>query len=353
MCRVAIGVLVGVLGVTSVAAADPTAPAYTSTYNDCVTGPGGAPPTGNPHVNSSGNLRWTIAPGCDSYQNEFYERPTTQTYEVNNTGTGEIFAAKEYFENLDIVLARAGVDSQYMYVAIDLFGLNHVTDNGNSDFEGLRYQYEFLLSTAADGANGYWLALKEGTPIGSTYQLLRNEGQFDTDGDVGGAGISVTRTDGDPQPNGFNLDVIDDGRLNSGPNDGTAVLFSRLAPGDASVVEFALDYAALGFTQAQIQAIIDGTTGYLDFRAIRGGGHADPQNHLWNDEYFDYEAGSPYRATSGDLSKSEFGTQGLGNIYELDTLRGVGAPPVIPEPATLLLLGSGVAALGARRRFKR
>lgn len=351
MLRGIAGVLIGVFCVASVSAADPTGPTYTQTFNDCVTGPGGTPSTGNPHTNTAGNLRWTIAPGCDSYQNEFYERPTTQSYEVNNTGSGEIFAAKEYFENLDIVLAQAGVDSQYLYVAIDLFGLNHVTDNGDSDFEGLRYQYEFLLSTTADGANGYWLALKEGTPLGSSYQLLRNEGQVDTDGDVGGAGISVTRTDGDPQPNGFDLDVIDDGRLNSGPNDGTAVLFSRLAPGDPSIVEFALDYAALGFTQAEIQAIIDGTIGYLDFRAIRGGGHADPQNHLWNDEYFDYEAGSPYRATSGDLSKSEFGTQGLGNIYELDTLRGVGVP-VVPEPATLLLVGSGLVALVARQRRK-
>jgi hypothetical protein len=370
MFRVAIGLLVSVFGIASVSAADPTAPIYTQTYTDCVTGAGGLPPTGNPHVTTSGDLRWTIAPGCDSYQNEFYERPTTQTYQVNDTASGEIFGAAEYFENLDIVQAKAGVDSQYMYVLIDLNGVSHFNDEGDAQLEGLKYQYEFLLSTAADGANGFWLAITEGTPIGTTYQLLRNNGQQDTNGDVGGRGEGSGPGCGtDPEPsnglsctkednaaaalgNGFDLDIIDDGRLNSGPNDGAAVLFSRLMPGDPSIIEFALDYALLGFSQAQIQAIIDGSSGYLDFRAIKGG-PKDPQDYLWNDEYTKSEAGSPYRATSGDLSKSEFGTQGLGNIYELDTLRGVGQPPVIPEPAALTLLGSGVAAWAVRRRRKR
>jgi hypothetical protein len=307
--RAAIGVLIGILAIAPVSSADPVSPVYTQTYFDCVTGPGGAPPTGNAHLNTAGDLRWTIAPGCDSYQNEFYERPTTQTYQVNTEAvTGnEIFAAAEYFENLDIVLARAGVDENYMYVAIDMYGLLHFDDQGAAAVEGLKYQYEFLLSREPDGANGYWLSLVEGTPLGSTYQLLRNQGQLDTNGDVGGRGpgsgpgcgnvpepsngISCTKTDNLAASlgNGFDLDVIDDGRLNSGPLDGTAVLFSRLMPLDPSVVEFALDYAALGFTQAEIQAIIDGG-GYLDFRAIKGG-PKDPQDYMWNDEYTQGEAG--------------------------------------------------------------
>lgn len=337
-----------------VAAGPIVTPVYSRTYTDCTT-------FQNQQPNNEGKQRWTISAGCDSYQNEFYERPTTQTYEVNQTGGGEIFAAKEYFQNLDIVRAMAGVDTTYLYTAIDLAGLNHLTEAGGAgDLEGLKYQYEFLLSPNADGASGYWLALKEGTPIGTSYQLLRNEGQRDTNGDVGGSGaangLSITKQDNAPAAlgNGFDTDVIDDGKWKS---TGAEVLFSRLRPGDLSVVEFAVDYGALGFTQAQIQAIIAGTQGYLDFRAIKGG-PKDPQNYLWNDEYTKSEAGSPYRCGDtaegcSDLTKSEFGTQGLGNIYELDTLRGAGLPPPpqsVPEPHLLVLFGLGLMIAAARFR---
>jgi hypothetical protein len=117
----------------------------------------------------------------------------------------------------------------------------------------------------------------------------------------------------------------------SGPNSGSDALWVRIDPNDNTIVEFAVDYALLGFSQSDLRNL-----GYLDIEAIKGG-PKDPQNYLWNDEYNHGEAGSPYRATSGDLSKSEFGTQGLGNIYELDTLRG-GA---IPEPG---MIGAFAAA---------
>ena len=84
----------------SLAIADPISPTYTVTFSDAVTGD--AP---NAYTISDGNggtlRRWTIDPGADSYQNEFYERPTTQTYQVNTaTPAGgvspeEIFAATE------------------------------------------------------------------------------------------------------------------------------------------------------------------------------------------------------------------------------------------------------------------
>jgi hypothetical protein len=327
--------------------AAPSSPTYSRTYTDCVTSP-------NQVTNTDGKERWSITPGCDSYQNEFYERPTTQTYQVDTTTSGQVFAAAEYYQNLDIVAAQAGVDSQYMYVAIDLFGTGHVTESGAISTEGLKYQYHFLLSTSPDGAGGYWLSNLDASSLGTAYQLQKNEGQQDTNGDVGGSGaadgLSITKSDDAAAAvgDGFNLDVIGDGKLNIGSQE---VLWSRLRPGDSSVIEFALDYGALGFTRTQIEQIIAGTFGYLDFRAIKGDPE-DPQNFMWNDEYTRSEAGSPYRCGStavvcGDLTKSEFGTQGLGNIYELDTLRAYAGE--VPLPPTIILLVVAASALACAR----
>ena len=353
MVRLFMLVSVLVLG-QSLVVADPITPVYTATFGDAITGD--AP---NPYLRSDGKRRWTIDPGADSYQNEFYERPTTQTYQVNTaTPAGgvsaeEIFAATEYFENLDIVQAQAGFDETYLYILIDMFGVNHLTESGSAD-EGLAYEYHFLISPNPDGAAGYWLStIETAKDIGTTYQLLQNQGQqdlknngvLDPNGDVGGSGLanglSITKED-DPTAalgDGYDTDIIDDGRLIS---NNKPVLWSRINPSDPSIIEFALDYGLLGFTGEDI-----GNLGYLDFRAIKGG-PKDPQNFLWNDEYTKFEAGSPYPGAGG---LSEFGTQGLGNIYELDTLRG-GAVPPIPEPGTLFLLGSGLVGIGLKMRRK-
>jgi hypothetical protein len=375
---------------TAVAGADPVTPVYSRTYIDCTT-------FQNQHTNSDGKERWTIgltgpagaAAPCDNYQQEYYERPTTATYQVNSTTepplgdplpSGTTFAAAEYYQNLDIVLAKAGVDNQYMYVLIDLVGTDHLTEvdknPGTSaydgDFEGLKYQYEFLLSTQPDGAGGFWLSHKgEGTAPGTTYDTYdRNTGQYDattnsqafpTAPDVGGSGgangLSITKQDNAAaaEGNGFDLLVIEKGILKS---TGQEVLFSRLNPLDPSIIEFALDYGALGFTRTQIEQIIAGSLGYLDFRAIKGGPE-DPQNYLWNDEYTKNEAGSPYQCgalpsqqlAGCEASKSIFNTQGLGNIYELDTLRGEGI--TVPEPSSMVLLGMGVASFLISRRRRR
>jgi hypothetical protein len=115
------------------------------------------------------------------------------------------------------------------------------------------------------------------------------------------------------------------------------VLFARVDPNDNTAVEIVLDYTALGLTQQQILNLQ-----YFDVEALKGG-PGDPRNYLWNDKYTQSEAGSPNYGTNG---LSEFGTQGLGNIYELDTLR-IGA---IPAPGAMALLALASIAGGRRRR---
>ena len=140
----------------------------------------------------------------------------------------------------------------------------------------------------------------------------------DFNGDVGGTGRSVTKEDRQAEVggNGYERVVASDGRKLSGER----VLWVRIHPADRTVVEFALKYKSVGLTESDLANIP-----YLEFEANKG--LKDPANYLWNDEYKKSEAGSPYRAATGNLS--EFGTQGLGNIYELDTLSG---GPIAPPP---------------------
>lgn len=73
------------------------APTYQFTYNDAITGD-------NAYM-SSGSRYWDIDAGADSYQNDFYERPTVQSYMTR----GGRYSAEEYFEYIDIVQAKNGV----------------------------------------------------------------------------------------------------------------------------------------------------------------------------------------------------------------------------------------------------
>jgi hypothetical protein len=242
----------------------------------------------------------------------------------------------------------------------------HTEDNVQT-VVGLKERYGFRLgfnATDPQSKNGYlFFADNPQDKNSTTFGLLGNEAYRDTNGDVGGTGINVTRHNlgSEASGNGYNLKVIADGKILSGPSANQPVLFSRVNTSNPSapIVEFALDYGLLGFTQTDIANLR-----YLAFEAIKGG-PKDPANYLWNDENTKSQAGSPYRATSGDLSKSEFGTQGLVNIYELDTVQGgpftITVPdtiPVpdtpttsIPEPATVVLFGAGLAALvGSRYR---
>ena len=289
----------------------PASPVYQVTFGDAVTGV-------NAFRGADGQRYWTVSSGADNYQVDTYERPTAQNYQVRRLQDGsQRFAASEYLENLDLVQAKAGYDGQYLYVSLDLFGLNKVTADGSQSYEGLNQQYGFRLSKdSPDGRGGLLLVADQPQFKNSPNTSWGSAGTFgyrDSNRDVGGTGLAVTKQDrsGEVAGNGYESVVIADGRLNGN----ATVLWTRVSPADPTVVEFAFDYRALGFVGRDLDHLP-----YLEFEANKG--LKSPANYLWNDEYTKSEAGSPYRAATGDRSKSEFGTQGLGNIYELDTVRG-------------------------------
>ena len=311
-------------------------PFYTEIRNDHRTGD-------NEFVGEDGTRRWFIDPLADRYQREFYERPTIQSYQSIGDGP---FSTHEYFQNLDIVQGKLGIDSQFLYVAIEMFG-GHKSDQGGDTLEGLKYEYGVRFSADPDGRDGFLLRTTFSDPKSSpVFGTLQNFASMDTDSDVGGrggplhgqpgpSGILVTKEDNPLEEaglNGYDQVIISDGLVDFGPNKGQAAFFSRIDPKNPNIVEIAFDYTLFGLTMADMEALQ-----YLDMQAIKGDPQ-DPQDYFWNDKYTKSEAGAPYFDPGG------FGTQGLGNIYELDTLR------FIPAPGTLVLLTIGLACAGRRRR---
>jgi hypothetical protein len=299
------------------ACAMPTTPVYTQTFADAVTGD-------NSFI--SGGFRfYTVDAGADSYQNDIYERPFVQAFNV----IGTAYAVEEYHSYVDIEQARIGWDNQFVYFALDMVGLEKLTKDGARAIEGLKAKYMVRFGTNPDGRNSYYIMGDEpgfASFPNTVFAGAKTEGWRDADLDVGGrggpihgqpgpSGLSVTRTQNVREEfgmNGFEQAIIlSDGTLNAGA--GGTVLWQRVSPTDPTVVELALDYVALGLTRATIEA-----TQYLDFAAVAGA-PAGPENGLWNDKYTAEEAGSPNRGIGTD---SEFGTQGLGAIYLADNVRG-------------------------------
>jgi hypothetical protein len=331
---------VGIVSGSTVGAA----PVYHVTFHDSVTGLN----QWTDHSDSN-KQRWTISPGADSYVEDYYERPTVQEYKVyNNTSGGVIFAAKEYFQYLDIVLAKAGFDDQHLYIAIEMYGLNKHTENNVQTHVGLVERYGFRLATEQSS-----LLLYVDNPASKSNPTQFNgskaEGHIDANGDVGKSGVNVPNEGGG---NGYENKIISNGMYNN-----QLVLQSRIDPNNPTTVEFMFNYLALGISVQDLMGLT-----YLEFEAIKGGAK-DPQNYLWNDKYSPSQAGSPYRATSGDLTKSIYVTQGLGNLYELDTLRGGPIlPPPTDDPPVVVPLPAGawtglggllaLAVLNFRKRMK-
>ncbi len=297
---------------TATAIAQPGTPTFSNAWTDCRT-------NDNKFVGSDGDFYWDVDANCDIYQQDRYERPMTQTF----TFTNGRFGAVEYLEYLDIHRVRAGFDNTYLYVQLEMAGRNQLKSDGTVIAVGMAERYGFRMSTDADGRFGVLLVSDQPefkNEPNTTWGPLGMLGFRDTDGDVGGAatsgptGLNVTKTDNANEEdgmNGYDTQIIADGRLDNN----TAVLWVRLSPGNNKFVQFALRYGELGFSQADLRNL-----NYFHFEAIKGG-PKDPQNYLWNDKYTEEEAGSPNYGSGGE---SEFGTQGLENIYEVDT--AVGGP---------------------------
>jgi len=294
------------------AAQTPGAPTYMATWDDAV--------TGSNTFFSGGSQRWFVDPGADNYFTDDYERPMNQSFSFNN---GIYSTNSDYFGNLDIVQGRAGFDDTFLYFGIDLYSTKLYVKDGSSKDEGLKYVYRVRFGANETGAGGYMFSTETPSDFGSSWHLQKNFAWKDSNGDV--------NTDG----NGFETRIVSDGKLDS---TGANVFYTRLDPFDPSTVEFAIRYSSFGWSQADLMNFP-----YLVFEANKG--LLDNQNYHWNKEYTASEAGSPNGGAGG---LSEFGTQGLGNIYELDTLRG----GVIPEPSPAFLVMAAVsgALLITRRR---
>lgn len=274
-------------------------PSYGSTFNDAT--------TGDNEFSSGGQNRWTIDPGADSYTNDFYERPTNQTYV--NTPSG-VATDSDYFGNLDIKHGYMGIDDQMLYIGIEMFDTVLHGADGSLDDEGLVYEYTFRMGMNANGRGGYIFRTDDPASLGTSWHTEKNTGFFDGNGDA--------HLDG----NGYEINYVADGMLSTEQD----ILWTRINPDNDALVEFALDYRAMGLTREILESF-----GYLVFEANKG--LLDPANYKWNQEYTLSEAGTPYT------------TDGLGNIYALDTLHG----QFVPEPSTTAILMIGSLMICIRR----
>lgn len=252
-----------------------------------------ADPTLQNSVLRWGEHHWYVPPGADNHALGIYERPLTQSFKQ----FGATFATDDgnYWESLDIKSGSYGFDEQFLYFRIGMVGPYRRESDGGRDYEGLMYEYNVRLDTSPSGAYGYLFVAEEPTKFGTSFTTEKNFAYRDGNGDANRRG------------NGYEGDLVADGKSK---HTGARVFYSRIDPTDHSAVEFAIQYQLLGINPVTISRVT--------FEATKG--LKGPSNYPWNRKYNGPEAGSPNPGPGG---KSEFGTSGLGNIYELDTLSSI------------------------------
>lgn len=312
-------------------------PVYINTFEDATT-------FQNRFTGTDGKWHWTIDPGADSFPDDFYERPVMagfRPYVDQASGQTKFATDDDYFGYLDITAARAGFDQQYLYVAIDLHDTNRYKSNQQVEETGLVAEYRVRISNNADGSGGFLFNVE--SPFQNQSDLIsagqdpyswvttRNFVYQDIDNDLAVDGITP-----DLEPDngsGYETEIVNDGNFKSGFGSGTP-FFSRISPdGNDNIVEFAIAYEDFGFTQEDLLDLP-----YLVFESNRGNSSTEnPDKYLLNHRFSPTIAGSPYPGSNG---LSEYGTQGLVDIKEMDTLNG-GSIGAVPEPSSIL--GTGVA----------
>ena len=115
--------------------------------------------TGDPSRFTAGT-GWTIEQGADVFNQELYERPTSQGFQSTVQGAP---AFDKYHEALDIVSGEYGLDEAngVAYFAIDLNGQNERTADGSVDSVGFKHFYRIRVSGNTDFFGGYMFNLDE------------------------------------------------------------------------------------------------------------------------------------------------------------------------------------------------